>query len=144
MNWCATASSRSADLYLKPYLAMGGVEAVHPGEAADAVVAVLDEVRAEVRVGEGGMTGEAVNNRTSAEYPISAPRLELVWSEREDAPTVFCKAAVAALGYAGGPDGLEWWEGNCKAIHVVWNDRELGPVTAEPCCIPRMRSVLCC
>ncbi|MEI5004017.1 MULTISPECIES: DEAD/DEAH box helicase family protein [Micrococcus] len=42
-------------LYEDPYLAMGGVDAVYPGEAADAVVAVLADVRrrAEVENGTG-------------------------------------------------------------------------------------------
>ena len=40
-------------LYEDPYLALGGVDAVYPQDAADAVVAVLAEVRARAEVEAG-------------------------------------------------------------------------------------------
>lgn len=40
-------------LYEDPYLALGGVDVVYPGEAADAVVAVLADVRARAEVRTG-------------------------------------------------------------------------------------------
>ena len=40
-------------LYEDPYLALGGVDAVYPQDAADAVVAVLADVRARAEVEAG-------------------------------------------------------------------------------------------